>query len=218
MIFSTTHTRVLANIFANAFACGTGKGALLATHRSIPVVRFFAILSSLIACFNLVMLLQNTARSTWADAGRFFRNRLRVWHRQARAFCHASFDSRGPHPCALAELGRLLQMGHVGPCYCSMGGGPRARLHGLGMPGALSNPCAQRAVLRRAAPAVAQTPRACWRSCRASNCHRNRRHAPRAGRRHSHRQKTVAQSEQSETESSVDAARAQASHIPTRQT
>ena len=168
MIFSTTHTRVLANIFANAFACGTGTGALLATDHSIPVVQSFAILSSWIACSNLVMLLQNTARSTWADAGRFFRNRLRVWHRQARAFCHASFDSRGPHPCALAELGRLLQMGHVGPCYCSMGGGPRARLHGLGNPGALSNPCAQRAVLRRAAPAVARAPRACRRSCRAS--------------------------------------------------
>ena len=47
-------------------------------------------------------------------------------------------------------------------------GRPRARLHGLGMPGALSNPRAQRAVLRRAAPAVARAPRACRRLCRAS--------------------------------------------------
>ena len=78
MIFSTTHTRVLANIFANAFACGTGKGALLATHHSIPVVQFFALWSSFIACFNMVLLLHVTTRSTWVDAGGVFRKRLRV--------------------------------------------------------------------------------------------------------------------------------------------
>ena len=71
-------TRVLANFSANAFACGTSERALLATHHSIPVVQFFALLSSFIACFNMVLLLHVTARSTWADAGRVFRKRLRV--------------------------------------------------------------------------------------------------------------------------------------------
>lgn len=71
MILSTTHTRMLANSFANAFACGTGKCALLATHHSIPVVQFFAILSSLIACFNMVLLLHVTATLGRTLAGFF---------------------------------------------------------------------------------------------------------------------------------------------------
>ena len=110
MIFSTTRTRMLANFFANAFACGTGKRALLAAHHSIPVVHFFAILPSLGACFNWAMLLHVTARNTWADVGRFFRKRLRVWHRRARALCHSLSNPRGPILCVLAKLGRLLQI------------------------------------------------------------------------------------------------------------
>ena len=56
MVFSTTMERTLAGFFANASACGTGKRALLAAHHSIPVGHFLALLSSLGACFNLVLL------------------------------------------------------------------------------------------------------------------------------------------------------------------
>ena len=56
MVFSATTERTLAGFFANASACGTGKRALPAAHHSIPVGHFFAFLSSLAACFNLVML------------------------------------------------------------------------------------------------------------------------------------------------------------------
>ena len=48
-----------------------------------------------------------------ADAGQFFCKRLRVWHRQARASCHSSFDSRGPILCNFVKLDHLLQFGHV---------------------------------------------------------------------------------------------------------
>ena len=104
MIFSTTHTRMLAIFFANAFACGTGKRALLATHHSIPVVHFFTILPSLGACFNWTMLLHVSARNTWADVVRFFRKRLHVWHRRARDLSLGSLDP----PCFASFLSHTL--------------------------------------------------------------------------------------------------------------
>ena len=61
MVFSATTERTLAGFFANASACGTGKRALPAAHHSIPVGHFFAFLSSLAACFNLVLLIHVAA-------------------------------------------------------------------------------------------------------------------------------------------------------------
>ena len=61
MVFSTTMERTLAGFFAKASACGTGKRALLAAHHSIPVGHLLAFLSSLAACFNLVLLVHVAA-------------------------------------------------------------------------------------------------------------------------------------------------------------
>jgi hypothetical protein len=61
MNISTTMERTLAGFFANASACSTGKRALLAAHHSIPVGHLFVFLSSLAACFNLVLLVHVAA-------------------------------------------------------------------------------------------------------------------------------------------------------------
>ena len=67
------------------------------------------------------MRLHKYLNNTGADAGQIFCKRLRVWHRQTRASCRSSFDSRGPFPCIFFMLGRLLQLGHVGSCCCLAG-------------------------------------------------------------------------------------------------
>ena len=46
-------------LFANAFACGTGKRALFATHHSIPVAQLFGFMPS---CFKWVMLVHAAAQ------------------------------------------------------------------------------------------------------------------------------------------------------------
>ena len=69
--------------------------------------------------------LHDFLNNTHADAGQFFCKRLRVWHRQARASCRSSFDSRGTFLCNFAKLGRLLQLGHVATCHCSQHVGGR---------------------------------------------------------------------------------------------
>ena len=70
---------------------------------------------------QITMRLHDFLSNNGADAGRFFCKRLRVWHRQARASCRSSFDSRGPFLCILVKLGRLLQIGLVGSCCCLAG-------------------------------------------------------------------------------------------------
>ena len=70
---------------------------------------------------QITMRLHEYLNNNGADAGRFFCKRLRVWHRQARASCRSSFDSRGPFLCIFVKLGRLLQLGHVGSCCCLAG-------------------------------------------------------------------------------------------------
>ena len=70
---------------------------------------------------QIAMRLHGFLNNNGADAGRIFCKRLRVWHRQARASCRSSFDSRGPFPCIFVKLGRLLQLGHVGSCCCLAG-------------------------------------------------------------------------------------------------
>ena len=70
---------------------------------------------------QIAMRLHGFLNNNGADAGRFFCKRLRVWHRQARASCRSSFDSRGPSPCIFVKLGRWLQLGVVGSCCCLTG-------------------------------------------------------------------------------------------------
>ena len=70
---------------------------------------------------QIAMRLHKYLNNTGADAGQIFCKRLRVWHRQTRASCRSSFDSRGPFPCIFFMLGRLLQLGHVGSCCCLAG-------------------------------------------------------------------------------------------------
>lgn len=74
---------------------------------------------------QIAMRLHKYLNNNGANAGRVFCKRLRVWHRQARASCRSSFDSRGPIPCIYAKLGRLLQMDHVASCRCSQHVGGR---------------------------------------------------------------------------------------------
>ena len=123
MVFSTTTERTLAGFFANASACGTGTRALPAAHHSIPVGHFFAFLSSLAVCFNLVMLALVAA---WPAARALVRPRnARRALELARAARHlaASSSSRGasaarlpaalphatvylPPPCCLRRAAR----------------------------------------------------------------------------------------------------------------
>ena len=123
MIFSTTHTRMLANFFANAFAYGIGKRALLATHHSIPVVKFFANLPSLAASFTWVICFISLLAA-----------RGRMW---AGFFASASGEralSATPYPTPVAQLSAFLPslVGcfKYGSCWSTLPlGGPCARSH-----------------------------------------------------------------------------------------
>ena len=68
---------------------------------------------------HIALRLHDFLNNTHAGAGQYFCKRLRVWHRQRRASCHSSFDSRGPILCNFVKLDRLLQFGHVASEYCS---------------------------------------------------------------------------------------------------
>ena len=71
--------------------------------------------------WQIAMRLHGFLNNNGADAGRIFCKSLRVWHRQARASCRSSFDSRGPSPCIFVKPGGLLQLGVVGTCCCLAG-------------------------------------------------------------------------------------------------
>ena len=146
MIFSTTHTRMLANFFANAFAYGIGKRALLATHHSIPVVQFFANLPSLAASFTWVICFISLLAA-----------RGRMW---AGFFASASACGTGERalfatlfsiPVAqfIPFLPSLVCRFKYGPCWSALlFVGPCAPPHCRGLPGALSIPRVQRATLQ----------------------------------------------------------------------
>ena len=108
MNISTTMERTLAAFFANASACSTGKRALLAAHHSIPVAQLFAFLSSLVACFNLVMLALVAARPAARALARPRNARRALEPVRAARRLAASSSSRGASAARLpAVLPRL---------------------------------------------------------------------------------------------------------------
>ena len=77
------------------------------SRRHRPILCKFAKLGRFLHMGHMLHL---TTSSTWADVGRFFRKRLRVRHRRARALCHSFFDSRGPIHSVFAKPGLPLQV------------------------------------------------------------------------------------------------------------
>ena len=104
MVFSATTERTLAGFFANASACGTGKRALLAAHHSIPVGHFFAFLSSLAACYKLVLLAHVAAWLAARAPARLPNARRALELARAARHLAASSSSRGASAARLPAV------------------------------------------------------------------------------------------------------------------
>ena len=143
-------------------ACSALSSATRATGAAFPTICVAHVQSGFPNCNAAAWFSQQYLSGRWPD---FSQTPPRVAPASARFL---PLIIRFPWPNSL-HFCQAWSLASTWSCWLLLQlGRPRARLHGLGMPGALSNPRAQRDVLRRAAPAVARAPRACRRSCRAS--------------------------------------------------